>query len=218
MAYYRHQRARSVEILGAFFIASISGARGIVRHSRIPLGIAALVSLYAVYRAVMLFARNPALAYDDKNVSVGRLAQVCDFKWSDVQDIREIHWTRPSIPYLNWLPKEREYLELQIQGVSPLKIRSDMMELPSGGVKQLIKDFRDAQAAALGERGAAAARLGQSNVLPPAAPASDLQAERWARLGIGTDSARGSPDDAGPPSPSRPSGPLPRPAFGRKGS
>ena len=64
-----------------------------------------------------------------------------------------------------------------------------VMELPAGGVKEVIESFRTAQIAALGERGAAIARLGakQSEVAP--APASALQAERWQRLGLGPDPA-----------------------------
>jgi hypothetical protein len=218
MAHFRQRRGRILlEIVGAFLIASAAAARGVVRHSIISLIVAAAIVLYGIYRSVMLFTRNPALAYDEKCVRVGRLARIDQHHWDRVRDIREAHWERPSIPFLNWLPKERDYIELLIDGAGPLKIRPDMIELPAGGVKQIIKDFRAAQAAVLGERGAARARLGEKQADNSTAPVSAAQAERWRRLGITMDTTEdgGEEKSMDQPASVQLSHPL-RPAFGRK--
>jgi hypothetical protein len=159
--------------------------------------------------------RNPALAYGDKGVQVGGLLTVRDYPWPQVREIRETTWERPYIPLMHWLPKERHYLEIEISGAGSVKLRSDMMELPAGGVKEVIASFRAAQIAVLGERGAAMARLGANQSERSAGPASALQAERWQRLGLGEDAVDGSVEIAAPPA-QQTLGLAPRPAFGRK--
>lgn len=223
MACFRHRRTLILfEALGAFFIASAAGARGLDIHSTWSLIVAAVIALYGCWRTVILFARNPALAYGDKGVQAGRLFRIRDYKWTQVRDIREVHWTRPYIPYLNWLPKKRDYIELLIQGAGvetrSLRIRSDMIELPPDGVRQIIQGFRAAQVAALGERGAARARLGAQEADQAIAPASALHAERWQRLGIGTDTVEetAAQDRGETPAPVQPPYVPPRPVFGRK--
>jgi hypothetical protein len=223
MTCFRHRRALILfEIFAAFLLASIAGARGLDAHSIRSLIVAAAIALYGCWRAVMLFCRNPALAYGEKGVRAGRLFKVCDYTWSQARDIREVHWKRPYIPYLNWLPKTRDYIELLIQdaGVETgsLKIRADMIELPPGGVKQIIQGFRAAQVAALGERGAARARLGAMEADEAVAPSSALQAERWQRLGIGAESEEDMTAEipVERPAPVPQAYVPPRPVFGRK--
>lgn len=222
MRSFRHKRGRILfEIFGAFLLASLAAGRGVTYHSTRSLIVGGVIALYALYRTVMLFARNPALGFGGNGVQVGQLFKVHDFRWNQVREIQEVHWKRPSIPYLNWLPKERHYLELKIQSAGldsgSIKIRSDMIELPARGVKQIIEDFRAAQVASLGERGAAMARLGAREGGNSAAPASALQAERWQRLGLGAEDVS---DDASAesvvPAPGPHPGVPPRPVFGRK--
>lgn len=225
MAYLRHRRALILfEVFGAFLVASLALARGLDVHSIRLLLIGGAIALYGVWRSVMLFCRNPALAFNERGVQAGRLFKVCDYKWSQVRDLREVHWSRPSIPYFNWLPKRRHYLELLVQdaGVESgsLRIRADMIELPEDGVKQVIHDFRAAQVAAVGERGAARARLGVQEEDVQSVATSAWQAERWQRLGIGGDEAEAAGGegqcDARPPV--KPAYAPPRPVFGRKAS
>src|SRR4051794_27963784 len=160
MAYFRHRRGRILfEIFAALLLASTAGARWLAGYSTRSLYVAGAILLYAVFRAFMLFSRNPALAWDQHGVRMGRLFQVCAYPWSDVREARAVHWKRPSIPYLNWLPKERDYIELLIKVPKVesrcFKLRPEMVELPPGGVKQIIDDIRAAQIAVLGERRAA---------------------------------------------------------------
>jgi hypothetical protein len=186
MRSFRHRRGRIIfEIVGALLIASIAAERWVDGRSISGLIAAAALSLYALYRAVLLFARNPALAYGERGVQVGRLFRISNYQWDQVRDIRESVWTRPYIPFMHWLPKERQYIELQTQSET-VKVRPDMMELPSEGVKQVIAGLRAAQVAALGERGAATARLGAKPAGQPYVPPSGVQAERLQRLGLGT--------------------------------
>ena len=114
----------------------------------------------SIVRFFILFVRNPALAYGHTGVQVGGLLGVREYRWQQVRDIRETVWKRPYIPFMHWLPKERHYLELEIDADRAVKLRSDMIELPAGGVKEVIEGFRAAQIGALGDRGAAMARLG----------------------------------------------------------
>jgi len=116
---------------------------------------------------------------------------------------------------MNWLPKERHYLEVETIGAATLKMRPDMMELPPGGVGEVIKGFRAAQVEALGERGAAMARLG-AKPEPRSAPMSALQSKRLQRLGIGTDETEDSPSEIAAPGSTPQAGLQPRPVFGRK--
>jgi hypothetical protein len=242
MARYRHRRGKILfEVFGTFLLASATAAWGAGYALRLLI-VAALIALYGLYRAVMLFSRNPALAYDQKGVQVGRLFKISAYKWGQIRDIREVHWQRPSInssiPYMRWylswvycyiyfLPQERDYIELLIQdaglGSGSFRIRADMIELPPGGVKEIIQGFRGAQVAALGDRGAALARLGASEADKARAPASGVQAERWQRLGIGAESDGDAAASAeGPTETLAAAAPQayvpPRPVFGRKTS
>jgi hypothetical protein len=218
MRSFRHRRGRIIfEIVGALLIASIAAERWVDGQSISGLIAAAALTLYALYRSVILFARNPALAFGESGVQVGRLFRISNYQWSEVRDIRESVWTRPYIPFMHWLPKERQYIELQTQSET-VKVRPDMMELPSDGVKQVIEGLRAAQVAALGERGAATARLGAKPTDQPHAPPSGVQAERLQRLGIGSV----TPEDGDSPgqgwaaaTPRQVSTPS-HPVFGRK--
>jgi hypothetical protein len=217
MRTFRHRRGRIFfEIFGALFIASIAGARFEEGRAITSLIAAFGLASYALYRAASLFVRNPALAYGDKGVRIGQLLAVRDFGWAEVRDIRETVWKRPYIPFMHWLPKERHYLEIALGGTRSVKLRSDMMELPAGGVKELIQSFRNAQIAALGERGAAMARLGASQSQRAAAPPSGVQAERLQRLGLGGDEAEDGATEATAPAPMPEANFAPRPVFGRK--
>jgi hypothetical protein len=219
----RHRRGRiTFEILGALLVASLGVARWEANHSIRGLILAVAVGAYALYRSVMLLARNPAFAYGNHGVQVGRVLKVCQFRWDQIRDIRETVWHRPHIPFLHFLPSERHYIELQIHdaGVESgtMKLRTDMIELPAGGVKEVIDSFRAAQIAALGERGAASARLGVKASGEAAQPLSAIQWERMQRLGIGVDEQHGGEAIAQPAAqPAAPQPNLPqRPAFGRK--
>ena len=217
MRSFRHRRLRiAFEIFGSLLIASIAAARWEEGRAITSLIAALAVGSYGLYRVVILFVRNPALAYGNTGVQVGGLLGVREYRWQQVRDIRETVWKRPYIPFMHWLPKERHYLELEIDAERAVKLRSDMIELPAGGVKEVIEGFRAAQVGALGDRGAAMARLGAKEPGRAAAPASALQAERWERLGLGADAS----DEAAaamPVAPTATAGGLPaRPAFGRK--
>ena len=220
MRSFRHRRGRiTFEILGALLLGSIAGANWADGRSTSSLIAASGLTLYALYRSVMLFARNPALAYGERGVRVGRLLKVSDYRWDQVRENRETVWKRPYIPFMHWLPMERHYLELQaVDSAVPIKIRVDMMELPPDGVKQVIDGFREAQVAALGHRGAAMARLGASSSEQSRAPVSGVQAERLQRLGLGSTDAEGEAA-AAQPEPSAPQRQFnlpPQPVFGRK--
>jgi hypothetical protein len=217
MRSFRHRRGRILfEIFGVLLVASIAGSRYEVGGAITSLVAAFALASYALYRVGALLVRNPALAYGDKGVEVGGLMKVRDFRWQQVRDIRETVWKRPYIPFMHWLPKERHYLEIEMNAGAKVKLRSDMMELPPNGVKEIIEGFRAAQVSALGDRGAAMARLGAKEAEQRTAPVSGLQAERLQRLGIGTDTT----EPASPETPA--SAPVPnagvpqRAVFGRK--
>ena len=216
MRSFRHRRGRILfEIFGALLIASIAGARFEEGRAITSLIEAVGLASYAFYRVTFLFVRDPALAYGDKGVEVGKLFGLRELRWADVRDIRETVWKRPYIPFMHWLPKERHYLELETAS-GRVKLRSDMMELPAGGVKEIIQGFRAAQIAALGERGAAMSRLGAGQSGQAAAPASALQAERWQRLGLDSASSDDTPAEMPAAAPAPEPGFAPRPVFGRK--
>jgi len=93
MRHFRHQRGRILfEIFGVFLIASIAAARWELYHSITSLIVAVPLVLYGFYRTVTLFVRNPALAYNEKGVQIGRLFKVCDYRWDQIRDARESHW------------------------------------------------------------------------------------------------------------------------------
>ena len=212
MRSFRHRRGKILfEIFAALLLGSLAAARWAGNHSIFALIAATALTSYALFRMVMLFARNPALAYGDNGVQVGRLLKVSSFDWSDLRDVRESVWKRPYIPFMHWLPKERQYIELQTRKET-VKVRPDMMELPVEGVKQIIQDLRAGQISVLGERGAAVARLGanphQSQSI------SGVQAERLQRLGIGTSDAQ--PPEEAPHAPARSLNVPTAPVFGRK--
>jgi hypothetical protein len=217
MRSFRHRRGRIIfEIIGALVVGSIAAARWEEGRAITSLIAALGLGLYGFYRIVTLFVRNPALAYGDTGVQLGGLAGVRHYRWQQVREIRENVWKRPYIPFMHWLPKERHYLELEMNAEHPVKLRSDMMELPAGGVKEIIESFRAAQIAALGERGAAMARLGAKQPEQAPAPASALQAERWQRLGLAPDTADDEPVETSAPEAVPQAGMAPRPVFGRK--
>jgi hypothetical protein len=219
MRSFRHWRGRIIfEIFGALLLGSIAAARW-EEHRTLSSIIAAVgLTSYALYRSVRLCVSNPALAYGDRGVQVGTLFGVKDYRWDQVRDIRETVWERPRIPYLCWLPKERHYLEIEMNAGGKVKLRSDMMELPPNGVKEIIEGFRAAQVSALGDRGAAMARLGAKDAEQRSAPMSGVQAERLQRLGIGTDPADAGPVEVIVSAPMPHAGVPQRPVFGRKAS
>ena len=219
MRSFRHRRGRiTFEIFGALLLASIAGSRYEVGGAITSLVAAFGLTSYALYRVGALLVRNPALAYGDKGVQVGGLFSVRDYRWQQIRDIRETVWKRPYIPFMHWLPKERYYLEIETNDAGKVKLRSDMMELPPNGVKQIIESFRGAQISALGDRGAAMARLGAKEAEQRSAPVSGVQAERLQRLGIGNDAAEAASAEI-PASAPMPLGGMPqRPVFGRKAS
>jgi hypothetical protein len=204
------------EIFGALLLASIAGARWEEGRAITSLIAALGLTFYGLYRISSLFVRNPALAYGDTGVQVGGMFTVREYRWQQVRDIRETVWKRPYIPFMHWLPKERHYVEIEMNGGGKVKLRSDMMELPPNGVKEVIEGFRAAQVSALGDRGAAMARLGATEGHQSAAPLSGLQAERWQRLGIGGDAAEAVSPEMPVESPVQQSASMPRPVFGRK--
>jgi len=217
MRSFRHRRGRIMfEIFGALLIASIAGSRFEVGGAITSLVAAVALTCYALYRVGALLVKNPALAYGDKGVQVGGLFKVRDYRWQQIRDIRETVWKRPYIPFMHWLPKERYYLEIEMNAAGSVKLRSDMMELPPRGVKEVIEGFRAAQVSALGDRGAAMARLGAKESEQRSAPMSGVQAERLQRLGIGTDPADPTSAEAPAEAPVPQVGLPPRPVFGRK--
>ena len=216
MRSFRHRRGRIMfEIFGALLLGSLAAARWAETHSIFALVAALGLTGYAVFRMVMLFARNPALAFGDRGVQVGRLFRVSDFKWSDVRDIREAHWKRPYIPFMHWLPKERHYIELQFASET-IRLRPEMMELPPDGAKQVIDGFRAAQVASLGERGAAMARLGGNPAQQASAPVSGVQAQRMQRLGLASMTPEDENGSSEKIAPSRQFNPPAYRGFGRK--
>lgn len=217
MRSFRHLRGRIMfEIFSALLLASIAAARW-EEEGKLSSIIAAVgLTSYALFRSLRLCVSNPALAYGHRGVQVGTLFGVKDYRWDQVRDIREAVWERPRIPYLCWVPKERQYLELEIVGGGSVRLRPDMMELPPNGVKEIIKRFRDAQVAALGERGAAMARLGAKEAKLAPAPVLGVQAERLHRLGIGADPAEPTPVETAVSTPMPQAGAPSRPVFGRK--
>jgi hypothetical protein len=217
MRSFRHRRGRIIfEILAALLLASIAGARfaegGAITSLVATLGL----TVYGLYRIGSLFVRNPALAYGNEGVQVGGLLAVKDYRWQLIRDIRETVWKRPYIPFMHWLPKERHYLEIEMNAGGKVKLRSDMMELPPNGVKEVIEGFRAAQVAALGDRGAAMARLGAKDAQQAAAPLSGVQAERMRRLGLGSDDAEPASGELQPEAPVPHGAAMQRPVFGRK--
>ena len=227
MRYFRHQRGKIViEIIAAFLIGSGAGA-GALMSGRLSLVISApIILLYGAFRAMTLLARDPALGFDQHGLQVGRLFRVSKFTWGQLRDVRVSHWRIDEsfgkfLP--SWLPLEREYVELQLSGTTLdstlLKLRSDLVELPSGGAAELVELVRAAQVAALGGRGAAMTRLGMdAKQQAAAAPApSGIHAERLQRLGL-VEEPEAPPAEpfAADPAPVPQAYVRPRPTFGRK--
>src|SRR6478672_9054541 len=100
MRTFRHRRGRILfEIFGALLLGSIAGANWVDGRSMSSLIAGIGLTLYAAYRSVLLFERNPALGYGDRGVQVGRLFRVSDYRWDQVREIRETIWKRPYIPF-----------------------------------------------------------------------------------------------------------------------
>ncbi len=186
--------------------------------------IATVAALYGLYRAVALFARNPALSFDQRGVTVGGLLGISNYSWDKVREIREVNWRRSKLPIRlpSWVPAERDYVELRVPPGAftsgSIKLRADMIEMPSGGLKELVEMLRSAQHSALGSREVARVRLGVGAVeQQKSIPVSGVQAERWSRLGLGTEAPEEPMEqspDAQPPAQTY-SQPV-RPTFGRK--
>ena len=219
MRSFRHRRGRILfEIFAAVLLDSLAVERWVEGGSIIGLVAASVLTLYAVYRSIMLFARNPALAYGQRGVRVGGVLKIRDYQWSEVRDIRETVWTRPYIPFMHFIPKQREYIEFHV-GSEKIRLRPEMMELPPEGMKEIIRELKSAQVAALGERGAAVARLG-GNPVEQRPAASGVQAERLQRLGLGTTTAETEASDSRDqsPAPARQIYAPQQRGFGRKAS
>jgi len=224
MRYFRHRRGRiGFEVFAALLIGSAAAAGWVDGHRIRMFVIAAAATLYGLYRAVALFARNPALSFDQRGVTVGGLFGISNYSWDKVREIREVKWRRSNLPIRlpSWVPAERDYVELTIPAGAftsgSIKLRADMMEMPSGGPKELVEMLRSTQQSALGSREVARVRLGVSPAQrQESIPLSGVQAERWSRLGLGTEAPEEpmqSPDEQ-PPAQTY-SQPV-RPTFGRK--
>ena len=227
MRYFRHQRGKIViEVIAAFLIGSGAGA-GAIMSGRLSLVLSApIVLLYGAFRAFTLLARDPALAFDQHGLQVGRLFRVSKFKWDQLRDVRVGRWRIDDsfgtfLP--SWLPLEREYVELQLSGTTLdstlLKLRSDLVELPPGGAPELVELVRAAQVAALGGRGAAMTRLGMdARQQAAAAPApSGIHAERLQRLGLAEEPEAPLAEPLAAEAAPVPQAYVPqRPTFGRK--
>src|SRR3954452_19421587 len=118
MRNFRHIRGKLIiEVVGAFLIGSGSAASWMV-FGRIGLLISAVVVLtYCAFRALLLFVLDPALAFDDNEIVVGRLFRVSRFNWGQLREARVGKWRIDEgfgglLP--SWMPLEREYIELQM--------------------------------------------------------------------------------------------------------
>lgn len=224
MRNFRHRRGRiGFEVFAALLIGSAAAAGWLDGHRVRMLVIAVVATLYALYRAVALFARNPALSFDQYGVTVGGPLGISNYSWDKVREIREVQWRRSKLPIRlpNWVPAERDYVELKVPAGAftsgSIKLRSDMIEMPPGGPKELVGMLLSAQHSALGSREVARVRLGVSpDQQQKSLPVSGVQAERWSRLGLGTE----APEEPMQPPAARPSAqtysqPI-RPTFGRK--
>ena len=224
MRNFRHRRGRNLfEVFAAFVIASGAAAGWNSGGSTFLLVPAFVVSLYGAYRGVMLLARDPALAFDDKGIELGRLFRRSNYRWDQVREMRAGRWridedSPISLP--DWVPAEREYLELMVPAgpldLGWIKLRTDMIEMPPGGVDELVQILRAAQVAAIGGRRAAMTRLGVEAADKPALPEADsVQAERLRRLGLMPDETEAVPE-CHPEEPVREVFVPQRPVFGRR--
>lgn len=226
MRSFRHRRGRILfEVFAALLIGSGSAAGWVADGSVFLLAPAVVATLYGLYRAIMLFARDPALCFDGNGVEIGRLFRTSKYRWDQVREMRAGQWRIDEdmpIRLPSWVPAEREYLEFMVPAgpldVGWLKLRTDMIEMPPGGVHEMVEILRSAQVAAIGGRRAAMTRLGvDPNAQASAPPPTGVQAERLRRLGLmpeETDAASESePQPYEPPQ----QGFVPqRPSFGRR--
>ena len=224
MRSFRHRRGRILfEVFAAFLIASGSAAGWLSDGSLFLLVPAVVVTLYGLYRAIMLFARDPALCFDGNGVEIGRLFRTSKYRWDQVREMRAGNWRIDEdlpIRLPSWVPAEREYLEFMVPAgpldVGWLKLRTDMIEMPPGGVHEMVEILRSAQVAAIGGRRAAMTRLGvDPNAQAAAPPPTGVQAERLRRLGL----MREETDAVSEPQPEEPvQQPFvpQRPSFGRR--
>ena len=167
MRSFRHRRGRNLfEVFAAFLIASGAAAGWISGGSNFLLIPTVIVSLYGLFRAVMLLARNPALEIDSQGLEIGRLFRRSKYRWDQVREMRAGHWRIDEdmpISLPSWVPAEREYLELMVPAgaldLGWIKLRTDLIEMPPGGVQELVELLRGAQVAAIGGRRAAMTRL-----------------------------------------------------------
>jgi hypothetical protein len=224
MRNFRHRRGRiGFEVFAALLIGSAAAAGWVDGHRVRMLVIAVVATLYALYRAAALFARNPALSFDLRGVSVGGLLGISSYSWDKIREIREVKWRRSNLPIRlpSWVPAEQHYVELKVPAGAftsgSIKLRADMIEMPSGGPKELVGMLLSAQHSALGPREVARVRLGVGqDQQQKSLPVSGVQAERWSRLGLGTEAPEEptQPPVAQPPAQTF-SQPV-RPTFGRK--
>jgi hypothetical protein len=226
MRYFRHRRGRILfEVFAAFLVGSGAAAGWMTFPLVRLLAIAVAASLYGFWRGMTLLVRDPAIAYDENGVRIGRFFAVSTYKWNEVREVRAGRWRMDGalarrLP--SWMPLEREYLEFMVPARALdfgwIKVRADLIQLPAGGLEELVALIRAAQVDAIGGRAAAMTRLGMSpgEQGKRSQPLTGLQAERFQRLGLPVE-PEPAVDEASVDEPLAPQPVMPsRPVFGRK--
>lgn len=211
---YRQSRLvtnMALTAFGAMLCGLLWWATSSILAGLLTLGLGGLSGLFAV----TLVNGRPAIAYDERQVSLTTLLSNATFAWSEVHDIR-ITSSTARIYFVIPLPTIR-HLVFTVAS-KQVRISVGLLELPRGGIAEICAQLSAARLAGADHT------VGLDQIRTGAAPASDARDDDAPLVDFDPDAAikrylarRDAEGKTRPGAEPAPPVAPPRPVFGRRG-